>query len=192
MFLADGQRATVIGFNTLWTVERADRPFLFAGAINHAAINETQRSQVVGHVEKLAEATHIRGLNSLDFMVDSAGQPLVIEINARPSATLALYDEDYAEGLLAAHLRACRGLLTAAVPATKVRAFRVMLAPARMTVTPAARWPEGSADLPVIGAAIEGGAAALHPWRGRRHAGEVLALLQQRTAELLHAQPLSS
>lgn len=157
LFLADGRGATILGFNTLWTAERPGQPFLFIGAINQTQLDDSQRQQIQSTVARLVEASGLVGLNSLDFMLDAVGGLQVIEVNARPSATMALYDDDYPEGLLAAHIRACRGRLPAGIPAARVRAFRVLLAPETMTVHPGMEWPHWCADVPARGTVIEPG-----------------------------------
>ena len=94
LFLADGENVRFMGFNTLWTSKTPGR-FLFEGAMNWAPLSLEQRRRIEGNAVKLVKATGLKGLNSLDFMVDVRGGPLTIEVNTRPSATMALYDEDY-------------------------------------------------------------------------------------------------
>ena len=184
LFLADGQQTNIIGFNTLWTAGHARQPFLFGGAISHAPLRAAQRRQVVKHVASLVQATGLRGLNSLDFMLDAAGLPLVLEINARPSATLALYDADYPEGLLAAHYRACHGHLQGTRAAGCFRAFRVVLAPCSIRVPPDTRWPAGCADRPVAGTVIAAGQALCTATAAARSPSAARARIEQLTAEL--------
>jgi predicted ATP-grasp superfamily ATP-dependent carboligase len=60
--------------------------------------------RVVEAVRRLAAAFDLRGLGSLDFLLDGDRVHL-LEVNPRPPASMALYA---ARPLLAAHLRACR------------------------------------------------------------------------------------
>lgn len=113
LFLANGMTIRPIGFNTQWTAAHdPSQAFLFAGAINRADLSNGQRLAVAGYATKLTAATGLVGLNSIDFMLDG-GECRVLEINPRPSATMALYDEDYDQGLLALHVAACQGKLPA-------------------------------------------------------------------------------
>ncbi len=117
LFVADGKQARILGFNTQWTSSHdTGQPFLFAGAVNRAELDAAQRSRIGEYTGKLTVALGLVGLNSLDFMVGD-GVCRVLELNPRPSATMALYDGDFDDGLLAAHIAACRGRL----PATPAR-----------------------------------------------------------------------
>jgi predicted ATP-grasp superfamily ATP-dependent carboligase len=157
LFLADGRDARIIGFNTLETVSLADRPFLFGGALNRASLDAVQREEVAATIRRLVRATGLCGLNSLDFMPDSR-VCRVLEVNPRPSATLALYDADFPEGLLAAHIRACQGHLDDLPRAGQpVRAFAVAFAPRDIAVPEGVAWPRWCADRPVAGTCIPAG-----------------------------------
>lgn len=148
LFLADGEQAGIIGFNTQWTVSLYGRPFLFCGAVNRAKLDGRQRGDVAGYVQRLVRALRLKGLNGLDVMRDG---PLcrVLEINPRPTATTALYDPDFPQGLLAAHIRACRGQQVEVPPSETVRAFRAVFAPADFTVPDGISWPEWCGDRPL-------------------------------------------
>lgn len=155
LFLANGENARIIGFNTLRTVDHlVGQPFLFAGAVNRADLTPEQRRQVQTYVARLARAAPLRGLSSLDFMLD--GETCrVLEVNPRPSATMALYDDDFPHGLLAAHIRACRGEMPDAITVGRVvRAFKVFFAPFDLEVSEGTRWPDWCTDTPVTGTRI--------------------------------------
>jgi len=158
LFLADGKQARTIGFNTQWIARHdADQPFLFAGAVNRARLDAAQREEIEEYAGKLTAALGLVGLNSLDFMVDGRSCRM-LELNPRPSATMALYDEDFDEGLLAWHIAACRGELPpAGRPAGPVRALRIIYAPQAIWVRADLRWPQGCADIPNPGQKISAG-----------------------------------
>ncbi len=157
LFLADGDNARIIGFNTLWTASHLGQPFLFVGAVNRADLSPAQRQQVGICVARLARAVGLKGLNSLDFMLDG-GICRVLEINPRPSATLALYDADFPEGLLARHIRACRGE-TRELPraGATARAFKVVFARVDFVANETMIWPDWCADHPEPGTTIRAG-----------------------------------
>lgn len=185
LFLADGQRAEILGFNTLWSVSRPEFPYLFVGAINVAPLNQDQQQRISAALARLVEAGELRGLNSLDFMLDDHGEPLVLEINARPSATMALYDEDYPDGLLAAHIRACRGRIeTGDRPASTFRAFRVIFSPARLTMASLPSWPPWCSDLPASGSVVAKGQPLCTVRAEGNSAEAVRALLETRSIQL--------
>jgi predicted ATP-grasp superfamily ATP-dependent carboligase len=157
LFLANGKTIRRIGFNTQWTSSHNPaQPFLFAGIINRAELTEAQRQSVERHAAQLTEATGLLGLNSLDFML-ADGVCRVLENNPRPSASMALYDEDYAGGLLALHIAACRGDLPpqASAPSGPVRASRLVFCQAPVSIPVGFSWPKGCADIPAPRTKIE-------------------------------------
>jgi len=190
LFLADGRQARIIGFNTQWTAGHdPSQPFLFAGAVNRAEIDAVQRTSVEAYARKLTAALGLVGLNSLDFM---AGQGVcqVLELNPRPSATMALYDEDVAEGLLAWHIAACRGRLPPnSPPSGPVRALRIVYAPRAVVVEEDTRWPPGCADIPNPGTKIAGGQPLCSLMAQGRNPGEAEAALRTAEAECLRGLP---
>lgn len=158
LFLADGRTARVVGFNTLWSESRGgETPFLFAGTLNRAPLDEIRRAEVQEWVHRLAGALGLKGLNGLDFMFD--GEVCrVLEVNPRPSATLTLYDADYPRGLVAAHLDACAFRLPPGEPPfSPPRAWRVVYAQRDGQIPAGLVWPEWSADRPLPGAPFRAG-----------------------------------
>ena len=187
LFLANGRQSRTIGFNTLWTLGMGQQPFLFAGALNRTDLDPAAQRQLERHVAELVQYTGLKGLNSLDFMVDDRGTPRVIEVNTRPSATMALYDADARDGLLAAHIEACRhGRLEVDLKPSPVRASRVWLAPALIAVAPDTPWPAWTADRPPAGSVV----SPQHPFCSVLAEGqsvaEVTACIEHRNAALQH------
>lgn len=156
LFLADGRRAVPLGFNTLWVAGTAESPYGFAGAANRADLPPPWHARVAAWLQRLVEQTGLQGLNSLDFIYDGESC-WVLEVNPRPSATLALYDEDFPGGLLAAHVAACAGLLPQALPPALPRAMRIVFAPYPLQVPVGVVWPAGCADLPAAGSVLAAG-----------------------------------
>lgn len=157
LFLADGKEAGILGFNTLWT-EPFDpsRPFRFAGAINRASLDAAQRETVRRFVNRITRAAGLRGLNSLDFLLDGARMPRVLEVNPRPSATMSLYEDDFPTGLVHLHVRACKGRLPEQYPRSRhVRAFRILYAADAVEITESMDWPTWCRDRPRPGQRIE-------------------------------------
>lgn len=156
LFLADGCRACVLGFNELWAGGVAERPYGFVGASNRPTLARPWRERLTDWVQQLVGRVGLKGLNSLDFIFDGRCCR-VLEINPRPSATLALYDGDFPDGLLAAHVRACGGRLPEAVPAAPPRVLRTVFAPRRLMVPAGVVWPSWCADLPLARSVVEAG-----------------------------------
>ncbi len=111
-FIANGGDACVLGFNRLIVRRFGARPFVFCGAVGPVALPEDLANRITAIVRSLAVEFALRGLGSLDFMLD--GDALgVLEINPRPPASIALYGRkpadarEPAQGLIASHVRAC-------------------------------------------------------------------------------------
>ncbi len=102
-FLANGSDACVLGFNQLSVRRFGARPFVFCGAIGPVALPAGVAQRIGASVRGLTAAFALRGLASLDFMLDGAAFS-VLEVNPRPPASLALYG---GRGVVMAHLRAC-------------------------------------------------------------------------------------
>ncbi|NBS17253.1 MAG: ATP-grasp domain-containing protein [Gammaproteobacteria bacterium] len=192
LFLADGRKGRIIGFNTLWNQGSLERPFLFVGAIHATGLSGRQRQTMRGIIQRLVQATGLVGLNSLDFMLSPENQVLVIEVNPRPSASMALYDDDFPEGLVAAHIRACRGHLSPVGSPSKMRAFKVMMASRKMVAKVGHHWPSWCQDRPVDDTVIHPNQPLCTIRAEGTSEAEVLALLDERRALLEQTMALAS
>jgi predicted ATP-grasp superfamily ATP-dependent carboligase len=186
LFLADGKASRIIGFNTQWISSRdPSQPFLFAGALNRAGLDEAQRSSVAAYAEKLTLALGLVGMNGLDFMIED-GLCRVLELNPRPSATMALYDADFDAGLLAAHIAACQGRLPdGAMPVGPVRALRILFAPRVIRIGEDCFWHAGCADIPNPGTTVYAGQPLCSLMAEGGDRGAVVALLDLTESECL-------
>ncbi|WP_295437902.1 ATP-grasp domain-containing protein [uncultured Thiodictyon sp.] len=160
LFIADGRGLEVIGCNRLLVAD-ADprRPFLYGGAIGQAALSDPVRTTVTHWCRSLVGALGLRGLNNLDFILHQ-GQPYLLDINPRPSATMSLYEGQCEGGWIRRHARACLGDLSGEPPrrAAQVAGQRVVYATADLTIPAEVRWPDWSRDRPAAGTAIARGA----------------------------------
>ncbi|MDD2801396.1 MAG: ATP-grasp domain-containing protein [Methylococcales bacterium] len=154
LFLADGQRAEVVGFNTQWTLNSNENTeFIFSGIINSCDLRDEYKQNVIGWLEKLVPEYGLLGLNSLDF-IHADGCNYVLEINPRPPASMQLYDAD----LLSRHIQACNGKLTANLHIqTRIAAYQVIYAEHDLNIPKQFCWPEGVMDMPEAGALIRKG-----------------------------------
>jgi predicted ATP-grasp superfamily ATP-dependent carboligase len=158
-FVANGRDALVLGFNQLIVRPLAGRPFVYCGSVGPVPLPDAAADSVTGALRKLVPAFSLRGLGSLDFMLDGEAAD-VLEVNARPPASMALYGP----GMVAAHLRACvqGDLPESPSPANGlVRGTEVVFAPRRLwldepaTQRLAAR--PGCHDLPIAATGFEAG-----------------------------------
>ena len=148
LFLADGRRTRILGWNRQWTTAVAPRaPYLFGGAVGGVTLNAAITREVTAAVERLVQAAGLVGINGLDFQVRDRRWS-ALEVNPRPTATMELYDPDYPRGLFAWHLAACDGRLPERVPESRVcRAVAIVNAPGEWTAGTFA-FPGWCRDLP--------------------------------------------
>jgi predicted ATP-grasp superfamily ATP-dependent carboligase len=107
----------------------------------------TVRQRIDAIVQAIVAATGLRGLCGLDFLADGE-QAWVLELNARPTASVALYfDRD----LLARHLDACTGRLPAAEALRTADAVgeSVLYAAAPLVIPADFPWPSWCRDVPL-------------------------------------------
>ena len=185
LFLADGCRARVLGFNEQWTAARSGLPFVYGGAVGGVTPPPAVASAVAAGLDALVAATGLVGLNGLDFILGDGDEWLALELNPRPTATMELYDPDYPEGLLDRHLRACAGGLPPAAPAKAARAHAIVHAPGAAVVTHELEFPEWCRDLPRPGTRFSSGDPVCTVHASAPDAAAAVTLVRRRQAATL-------
>ena len=156
LFLADGRRALVVGWNEQWSAGPAT-PFLYGGGMGGAALPPPLEAEIAAALDRIVAQAGLAGLNGLDFIAGDRGWH-AIEINPRPTAALEYYDADWPRGLLAAHIAACEGALPAArPPAAALRGHAIVFAARPVAVRPGLRFPAWCRDVPNPGTLIPAG-----------------------------------
>ena len=105
LFVATGRDARIVGFNELIVERLGMLPFVYRGAIGPVAPPPRARRELTRSVHVLVRHFDLVGLNSLDYLLDGDAVR-VLEVNPRPSASMALYDDRWPGGLVAAHVDA--------------------------------------------------------------------------------------
>ena len=140
-FIADGQRARMLGCNLQLSREIGHAPFAWRGVIGPLPMSDAVQVQVMEALQALVGAFGLRGLCSLDLLLREPGPRVeVLEVNPRPPASLDLYAV-HGLPVIDAHLRACDGggldtLPT--MPALPPRGSAVVFARRDMMLGPAA------------------------------------------------------
>jgi predicted ATP-grasp superfamily ATP-dependent carboligase len=205
LFLADGQAAAVVGASQQRVGAHAGGPYLFQGAAGPVPLALPVAARLQEIVCCIVREAGLVGLNSLDFLLDGS-DIVVLEVNPRPSASMALYADCLPAGLMHAHLQACRGRLPAegewCQPAG-VRGFRLVLADrtvaidATLTATlTRAGWCH---DIPTAGSCVAAGqpfctvSAMASTLTGidtalRRRCAQIQSLLRSRHDDPQHAR----
>lgn len=114
LFVADGQRAVLVGCQRQLVTTIGALRHVYAGVIGPITLAPRVLAAIERALAQLVPATQVRGLASLDLLVtdEADEQPIrVLELNARPPGSLALYPHC---PLMRAHVDACRGELPSA------------------------------------------------------------------------------
>lgn len=162
-FLADGERAHVLGCNRLLSVAIGTLPWCHAGIVSGVSLPGGLRATLQDRLDRLVRVTGLRGLNGLDFLL-VGDDAVALEVNPRPTASFELYDADYEEGLVHWHIASFAGPLREFVARTErsaARALRVVYADRDMAIPDSAIWPAWCRDQPVAGTTIAAGAPVL-------------------------------
>jgi predicted ATP-grasp superfamily ATP-dependent carboligase len=110
LFGAAADRAHLIGINELLVRAHGARPYVYHGALGPIELPPERGDELTTILAAVVRTFGLRGLASLDFLLDGDSIQ-VLEINARPSASMALYDADFDAGLMKVHVEACTGKL---------------------------------------------------------------------------------
>lgn len=186
LFAADGNRAQAIGFNQQWLAPAPDMPFRYGGAVSHAEMPSGVRRQLLQAAQKLTAAVGLRGLNSLDAIMQ--GDRLwILELNPRLTATFDLYQAADG-GLFQLHLDACRGNIGHWPQLTgQACAHYIFYAPEGMRLPADFDWPDWVADIPRSADGIASGEPVCTVTAQAATAAEAVALMAQRVRQLVDA-----
>jgi uncharacterized protein len=145
LLLGDGVKARIVGSSRQWAAPAPDEPFRFGGSLRPAGLSPGLETQLRRAAEVITAACGLRGLNSIDFLVDG-NEYTLIEVNPRPGATLDIF-EDYGGSLFRAHMGSCAGHLPQR-PLEFAGAAAAGIAYARRGIPsmPAIDWPSWAVD----------------------------------------------
>jgi uncharacterized protein len=188
-FVANGREVQVLGANLQIVRALGASPYVFCGVVGPVPLAGAVVQRLVAILRCLTTGLALKGLASLDFMLDG-DRISVLEINARPPASLALYPHWQA---MAAHVRACLHgeLPTPHAACALVRGQEIVFAVRPLCLdTPTAQrlaaLPDVH-DVPGAGQAFALGQPLCSVSASGRSAVEVLEHLQARRVELLQS-----
>ncbi len=200
LFIANGSEYKIIGFHKQFVTQINDQQFVFAGVINQPEIKDSIVQTLQEILDKLVIEFSLKGINSLDF-IENNNQCYVLEINARPSASLNLYDS----GFLLEHINSCmagsESLASPELSKAKVslphtleiyRAYKIIFAEVNITINKQIDWPSWVFDIPQEGAIINTGMPICSIIAGGKNEQQVESLLllrQQQLTKLLNRYP---
>jgi len=154
VFLANGTHAKIVGFNQqLHSEEFADMPFLYLGAITLDQENIENRKIIENIINTITKETGLKGLCGLDYIIDEAGNVVVLEVNPRPPATFELHEVK--ESLFETHIDCFDGKLPASHDHDEVdqehRGYAILYAKENMLISHEINWPNWVKDIPAYG-----------------------------------------
>lgn len=162
-FLADGERAHVLGCNRLLSVALGALPWCHAGVVSGVSLPARLAASLRDRIDRLVRVTGLRGLNGFDFML-VGDDAVALEVNPRPTASFELYDPDFEEGLVHWHIASFAGPLRGFVAPDErstARALRIVYADHEIAIPADVVWPAWCRDQPLPGTAIPAGAPVL-------------------------------
>ena len=152
LFAGDGASAYIVGLSEQWPAPSPRSAFRYGGAVGPVDIGVSRRCEIERAVACMTREFGLVGLASADFVV-SDDVAWLIELNPRPGATLDVFDcED--DPLLALHMQACNGRMTAPVARSAPKAAGVVYASRDFVCRPLPDWPDWTADRPAAGTRI--------------------------------------
>ena len=186
LFLADGLRGRVIGVSRQCPGSVAG-PFAWCEAISDLPLDAQQSAKIARDVDAVVREFGLRGLNGADFVMGRDGH-VVVEINPRPVATMALYESRIEGGLVAAHVAACTTGMDGLVmlPDDAFRGMRVIYAPECILIAADVVWPEWCTDRPAAGSLVAEAAPLCTVHAMATDAEHVTALLRDRERTMLN------
>jgi uncharacterized protein len=184
LFLADGERASVLGFSEQWSLPAPLQPYRYGGAVRPATLAPKTASVLTAAVHRLAGAVPLVGLNSADFLVDGE-RFWLLEVNPRPGATLDIFEP--ADGsLFSLHMAACAGNLVAPPQyGSGAKAAAIVYAENDVPAIPALDWPRWTADRSLAGSAIKAGEPLCTVYACGSAAAGARALAEERRKSVL-------
>lgn len=177
LFVADGCRGRVLGYNRQWTTcWHSRQPFQFLGLQNRLRLSPKIRHQVECWLDQLLTVYPLRGLGSIDFVVND-DKAYLLEVNPRIPASAQLYGKS----ILGLHLQASlSGLAKNKRLRYKQSGLQLVYAETDIRLPDSINWPLWAADLPAAGAIIERGQPICSIIAAGKNAAQVRMRLQQR------------
>ena len=144
-------------FSRQWTAPSPFHPYRYGGATGPLTLDEDLEARLIDTCMTLAREFELQGIVSFDFLVND-GEPLLIEINPRPGATLDVFD-DASGTLFSAHIAACTGdnpaeLLQQRWQPPAARSVAYLYADTEPLTVNAHEWPQWALDRPAPGTHI--------------------------------------
>lgn len=184
LFVANSAEYKIIGFNKQYTTQLNENEFVFLGVISQPKISE-QLTKCVGiWLTALVVEFSLQGINSLDFIVNE-NRCYVLEVNARPSASMQLYDKK----LLSEHINSFNnGCFKSTIIVEMYQAYRIIFAENDIFIHDQVLWPSWVVDIPQAGSFIHTAmpiCSIIAGGKNEQQVDDIMLLRQQQLKKLL-------
>ena len=183
LFLADGQRAQLVGFSGQWASPTPAQPFRFGGVCGPISLEAANAASAARAIAELVGRLGLVGLNGADFIV-AANETWLIEINPRPGASLEVFDSTH-EPLLAAHIAACAGSLKPLRSRDSFTAVETVYALLDTRTRAGFTWPYWAADRSPSGTLVRPGEPFCTVVAEGTTLAEARSLAERRSCEII-------
>jgi predicted ATP-grasp superfamily ATP-dependent carboligase len=155
LLLGDGRRCLPLLASEQWAEGAPPR---FTGVLAPARLDDDQRMRLGEAAGAVGRAFGLVGLASADFLVDGEGFSL-LEVNARPGASLEAAEAALGTPLMGLHVAACRGRLPVSPPRPRpgASATAIVWAPHDLVVPRGFAWPDWAGDRTPPGTRVRAG-----------------------------------
>lgn len=144
VFVSDGCDVLPLATTRQWTAP--GRGFRFSGVSLPEPLPDLARRQLIAAARVLARRLAVRGLASLDALCSETGVT-VLELNARPTASLEALELATGAALVGLHIDAVRGRLPARAPRPlRAASSEIVFAPEDCLVPQDFAWPSYAGD----------------------------------------------
>ncbi len=183
LFIANGAEYKIIGFHKQFMTKIDQYEFVFSGVMNQLVVANALRQKLRGILDTLVVELSLTGINSLDF-IENDEQCSILEINARPSASINLYNS----ALFSAHINSYfpgSGLNTIK-PLKAYKAYKIIFTEQMLIINTVIDWPSWVVDIPCLGTIIHTGEPICSIIAGGKNEQQVEDLLLSRQQQLMN------
>ena len=181
LFLANGNDFKIYGFHRQQVVSIDDNDLVFSSITTQLTIDDDVREQIEQWLAVLVPTFSLKGINSLDFIVDNQ-QIYLLEVNARPSASMQLYTED----LIAQHIESfVTGKLSIDHLTNSYQAYQILYAEQELMISKQFMWPSWVVDIPSAAGLINTGMPICSIIASGKSEQQVTDLLLSRKQQLI-------
>ena len=152
LFLANGKNNRLLSINQQFLVNDPASPFMLGGIATPFILSHPQQTVLQNIIESLLNHINLYGLNSLDFIINEAGDILVLEVNPRPSASAELLTE--LPQLFNYHINACQedhSIEMTPYPKNSSTYLHYIFARYNTVIPENISWPSMCRDIPLPG-----------------------------------------